>query len=90
MDAGHIDELPLAAQKMTGANRRAFQTEMALKYHGGIARRTETFSDGVGTLCNWVGGRNGPGSFVGITTRSVVERGCGRRNTRRSRKPFGR
>ncbi|NJR31467.1 transposase [bacterium] len=37
-----IQDLRLAASKMTGAARRAFQAEMALKYCRGSARLTET------------------------------------------------
>ncbi len=36
-----IDDLRLAASKMTGATRRAFQAEMTLKYCDGNARRAE-------------------------------------------------
>ena len=37
-----IDDLRLAASKMTGATRRAFQAEMTLKYCHGSARLAET------------------------------------------------
>src|SRR6266849_3857652 len=37
-----IQDLRLAASKMTGAARRAFQAEMALKYCRGSARLAET------------------------------------------------
>jgi hypothetical protein len=37
-----IHDLRLAASKMTGATRRAFQAEMTLKYCHGSARRAET------------------------------------------------
>ena len=36
------EDLRLASSKMTGAVRRAFQAEMAIKYCGGSARRTES------------------------------------------------
>jgi len=36
-----IADLRLAASRMTGATRRAFQAEMALKYCDGNARRAE-------------------------------------------------
>jgi hypothetical protein len=39
---GQIDELRLAASKMTGAKRCAFMAEMTLKYCGGSARLVET------------------------------------------------
>jgi hypothetical protein len=39
---GQIQDLRLAASKMTGAARRAFQAEMALKYCDGSARLAET------------------------------------------------
>src|SRR3989441_4798292 len=39
---GQIEDLRLAASKMTGAARRAFQAEMALKYCYGSARLAET------------------------------------------------
>jgi hypothetical protein len=39
---GQIDDLRLAASKMTGAKRRAFMAEMALKYCSGSARLAET------------------------------------------------
>lgn len=37
-----IADLRLAASQMTGATRRSFQAEMALKYCDGNARRAET------------------------------------------------
>ena len=40
-DAGHLDDLKLAASKMLGAERRAFQAAMALKYCTGSARQAE-------------------------------------------------
>jgi hypothetical protein len=42
LSQGQIDDLRLAASKMTGAERRAFMAEMALKYCGGGARLAET------------------------------------------------
>ena len=39
--AEQIGDLRLAASKLTGSARRAFQAEMALKYCGGSARRAE-------------------------------------------------
>ena len=41
LDAGHIEDIRLASTKMTGADRRAFQAQMALKYCGGNPRRAE-------------------------------------------------
>ena len=41
LEAGHIADIRLASSKMTGAQRRAFQAQMALKYCGGNARRAE-------------------------------------------------
>lgn len=41
-DGGDVDDLKLAASRMTGANRRAFQAAMAVKYCDGSARRAET------------------------------------------------
>jgi hypothetical protein len=41
VDAGHLDDLKLAASKMLGAKRRAFQAEMALKYCAGNPRQAE-------------------------------------------------
>jgi hypothetical protein len=38
---GHLDDLKLAASKMKGAQRRAFQAAMAVKYCDGSARRAE-------------------------------------------------
>ena len=38
---GHLDDLKLAAAKMKGAERRAFQAAMAVKYCGGSARAAE-------------------------------------------------
>lgn len=37
-----VEDLRLAASKMTGASRRAFQAEMCIKYCGGSARLTES------------------------------------------------
>ena len=42
LSASQIDDLRLAAAKMTGAARRAFQAEMTLKYCHGSARFAET------------------------------------------------
>jgi hypothetical protein len=42
LSQGQIDDLRLAASKMTGAKRRAFMAEMTLKYCGGSARLAET------------------------------------------------
>jgi hypothetical protein len=42
LSASQIHDLRLAATKMTGAARRAFQTEMTLKYCHGSARLAET------------------------------------------------
>lgn len=39
--ADHIDDIKLAASKMTRIERRAFQAEMAVKYCAGNARRAE-------------------------------------------------
>src|SRR5215471_18387604 len=39
---GQVQDLRLAASKMTGAARRAFQAEMTLKYCHGSARLAET------------------------------------------------
>ena len=41
LEAEHVEDIRLASSKMTGADRRAFQAEMALKYCGGNARRAE-------------------------------------------------
>ena len=41
LDAGHRDDLKLAAAKMLGPERRAFQAAMTLKYCAGSARRAE-------------------------------------------------
>jgi len=41
LEAGHIEDIQLASTKMTGADRRAFQAEMALKYCAGNPRRAE-------------------------------------------------
>ena len=40
-DAGHLEDLKLAASKTLGAERRAFQAAMALKYCAGSARQAE-------------------------------------------------
>lgn len=40
-DAGHIDDIKLAASMMSRIERRAFQAEMALKYCAGKPRRAE-------------------------------------------------
>ena len=42
LSSSQIQDLRLAAAKMTGAARRAFQAEMALKYCHGSARFAET------------------------------------------------
>jgi hypothetical protein len=40
-EASHIEDIRLASRKMTGAQRRAFEAQMALKYCGGSARCAE-------------------------------------------------
>lgn len=40
-DTAHIEDLKLAASKMLGPKRRAFQAEMALKYCAGSPRQAE-------------------------------------------------
>ena len=42
LSASQIEDIRLAASKMYGEERRAFQAEMALKYCGGNVRLTET------------------------------------------------
>ena len=37
-----VEDLCLAASKMTGASRRAFQAQMCIKYCGGSARKAES------------------------------------------------
>lgn len=41
MEASHLEDLKLAASKMTGPERRAFYAEMVLKYCRGTPRRGE-------------------------------------------------
>lgn len=41
LEAEHREDIRLASARMTGADRRAFQAEMTLKYCGGTARRAE-------------------------------------------------
>ncbi len=41
LSQSQVEDLRLAARKLTGAKRRAFQAEMSLKYCEGKARRTE-------------------------------------------------
>lgn len=40
-ERSHLEDIKLAATKMLGAERRAFQAAMALKYCGGSARQAE-------------------------------------------------
>ncbi|WP_290648362.1 hypothetical protein [Aquisalimonas sp.] len=40
-DGGDVEDLKLAASRMTGAKRRAFQAAMAVKHCDGSARRAE-------------------------------------------------
>jgi len=40
-DASRIEELRIAASKMSGAKRRSFQAEMSLRYCKGVPRQTE-------------------------------------------------
>jgi hypothetical protein len=42
LSAAHIEDLRLAASQMSGAERRAFQAEMTLKYCAGSARLAKT------------------------------------------------
>ena len=42
LSISQIDDLRLAASKLSGAKRRSFQAEMALKYCNGSARLSET------------------------------------------------
>jgi hypothetical protein len=41
LEAGHLEDLNLAAEKMPIVERRSFQAAMALKYCGGSARQAE-------------------------------------------------
>jgi len=41
LDAAHLDDLKLAATKMLGPKRRAFQAAMAAKYCAGSPRQAE-------------------------------------------------
>ena len=41
LEASQVKDLKLAASKMSGANRRSFHAEMAIKYCGGSARQAE-------------------------------------------------
>jgi hypothetical protein len=41
LEAGHLEDLKLAAEKMPIVERRSFQAAMALKYCGGSARQAE-------------------------------------------------
>ena len=41
LSAAHLEDLKLAASKMLGAERRAFQAEMALRYCDASARKAE-------------------------------------------------
>jgi len=43
LNASQLADLKLAASKMRGASRRAFQAAMSLKYCGGNARQTERY-----------------------------------------------
>ena len=48
LEAGHVEDIQLASTKMTGADRRAFQAEMALKYCSGKPnRRPKVSCDGI-------------------------------------------
>jgi hypothetical protein len=42
LERSHVEDLKLAASKMTGAERRSFHAEMTVKYCGGSARRAES------------------------------------------------
>jgi hypothetical protein len=42
LSISQIDDLRLAGSKLSGAKRRSFQAEMAIKYCGGSARLSET------------------------------------------------
>ena len=51
LSPSQISDLRLAAQKMTGVERRSFQAQMSLKYCNGNARQTErVFGWGRGTV----------------------------------------
>ena len=42
LNESHIADLRLAARKLSGAKRRAFQAEMTIKYFNGSARLAES------------------------------------------------
>jgi hypothetical protein len=42
LDESHLSDLRLAARKLSGAKRRAFQAEMTIKYFNGSARLAES------------------------------------------------
>ena len=54
LSASQIEDLKLASSKMSGAERRAFQATMTLKYCRGNARLAERiFGFGAATLFSW-------------------------------------
>ena len=85
LEAVHIEDIQLASSKMTGADRRAFQAEMTLKYCGGSARRAEDVF-GWSRRAVQLGLHEKRTGIVCLglhCTRSAAVRNCGRRNTRK-------
>ena len=89
LEAVHLEDIRLAASKMTGARRRAFQAEMALKYCRGSARRAEEVFGWSRQAVQRGLHEKRTGIVCLSSTRSAAVRNYGRRNTRRWRKPCG-
>ena len=87
--SSQIVDLRLAASKMTGATRRAFQAEMALKYCGGSFCWSEPSSGGAVILWRWGLPRDARGSYVSGRKRPSAVANRGKTRSQRQRKPSG-
>ena len=52
-ESGHLNDLKLAASKMLGEKRRAFQAEMTVKYCAGSPRQAEKLFDRISRYPNY-------------------------------------
>ena len=83
-------DLRLAASKMTGATRRAFQAEMALQYCGGNPLLAETiFGGGAVIPLRWAWPRDARGSRASGRKGPSAVATPGKRRNQRPRKPWG-
>src|SRR6266702_3654360 len=83
-----LADLRLAASKMTGATRRAFQAEMTWKYCGGNARQPKVCLDGDAIPSSLASPRGEPVSYVSAPSPPAVAANAGKPSIHKRHKPF--